>query len=638
MPDLYYKEALKLGLKEYRTLVKNGRSPLPSILDDFIPETRSMAGTDLGIIQIPSEFIVGTKSRGRDNSFAANFMPILDEGTEFATKWESLCQAHLEEGIRDPIVAYEYMNRYYIEEGNKRVSVLKFFNAPTITGRVIRILPERNSDTAQYFEYLDFYKLSKVNSIELSNPGDYQTLQKLVGKAPDEPWTEEDRRHFSAAYYYFKQAYTAMGGTKLHSTIGDAMLAYIEVYGFSSLRGKSEKEIRQSISKVWEEIALKEESAPIDIKLSPTEKKPGIISKVLSGNSPKLLRVAFIHDGRPDISAWTRGHERGREYVQRVMEEQILTTAYYDALDDEPGAVIDQAIADGNTVIFTTSARLMSASLRVAVEHPEVMIFNCSLNASHRYIRTYYARMYEVKFLIGVIAGALAGNDPVGYMADYPIYGIIAGINAFARGVQMVSPKTKVFLEWSSVGGADAAMQRLTDRGIRLISSQDLVRVGKEGSSSLGLTMINEGEQINLAMPLWQWGTYYERLLRLIQNRSAQAEYTESSRALNYYWGLSAGVVELKCSDKVPSSVIQLVDMLQDAIRADVCEPFKGPLYSQDGKVLEANHTLSPEQIINMDYLVENVIGEIPVYDQLTDLGKATVDAAGVDKASRGMR
>lgn len=638
MADYYYKEALKRGQKECRACIAKGISPCLPVLDDFIPEERSMAGIDLGVIQIPAEFIIGTKTRGRVNSFAPNFMPVLETGTEFSDKWERLCEAHLSDGIRDPIKAYEYMNRFYIEEGNKRVSVLKFFGSPTITGRVIRVLPERNSDTALYYEFVDFYRLSRINYIEFSKTGSYQTLQKLVGKAPGDSWTEEERRQFSTAYHHFRQAYAARGGEKLHTTVGDAMLAYMEVYGYYSLRGKSEKEIKQTLSKVWEEIELKQETAPIDVKLTPTDKKPGIISKVLTGSESKLLKAAFVHDGRPELSAWTRGHERGREYVQRVMDERVLTTAYYDAMQAAPDSVIDRAIADGNTVVFTTSPRLMNASLRAAIEHPEVTVFNCSLNTSHRYIRTYYARMYEVKFLVGVIAGTLAGRDPVGYLADYPIYGQIAGINAFALGVQMVSPLTKIYLEWSSVGGADAALERLTGRGIRLISSQDLVRVGKEGSSSLGLSLISDGETVNLATPLWQWGTYYEQLLRLIQNRSAQAEYTESSRALNYYWGLSAGVVELRCSDKLPSSVIRLAEILQDSVRAGVCEPFRGPLYTQEGKVLEADQSLTPEQIINMDYLVENVIGEIPVYDQLTELGKATVDTVGVDKASRDKR
>ena len=112
------------------------------------------------------------------------------------------------------------------------------------------------------------------------------------------------------------------------------------------------------------------------------------------------------------------------------MEGQIKTSAYFYALERDPLAVIKQAIDQGNTTIFTTSPRLLPAALKAAVEHPEVTVFNCSLNQSHRYIRAYYPRMYEVKFIIGAMAGTLAGNDPVGYLCDYPIFGQIAGINA----------------------------------------------------------------------------------------------------------------------------------------------------------------------------------------------------------------
>ena len=50
-------------------------------------------------------------------------------------------KAHLNEGIREPIKAYEFMNKFYVEEGNKRVSVLKFFDAVSIPGNVTRIVP-----------------------------------------------------------------------------------------------------------------------------------------------------------------------------------------------------------------------------------------------------------------------------------------------------------------------------------------------------------------------------------------------------------------------------------------------------------------------------------------------------------------
>ena len=89
-------------------------------------------------------------------------------------------------------------------------------------------------------------------------------------------------------------------------------------------------------------------------------------------------------------------------------------------------------------LVFVTSPSMIMASLKEAIAHPEVKILNCSLNTSHKYIRTYYARMYEAKFLTGLIAGALTDNDKIGYVAGYPVYGVTANINAFALGANLL--------------------------------------------------------------------------------------------------------------------------------------------------------------------------------------------------------
>ncbi len=633
----YYKEAQKLAQKERRRCISRGQYPYLSVLDDFIPAEKSAAATEVGTIQIPIEWIVGTKTEGRTTAFARNYMPLLDESTEFAAKWMKLCGVHLEEGLRDPIEVYEYMNRYYVAEGNKRVSVLKYFGAVTIAAHAVRILPERGSqETEIYYESLDFNKYSKINFIEFSHPGRYLELQRLVGKKPGEAWTEEERRNFSSAYYRFKKVYEAKGGKRLLVTVGDAMIAYMKVYGYQELHSKSEQEIKKSIGKIWEEFTLQQEDSLIDLKLAPNqEKKPGILLKILPNGESKERRVAFINDKSPSDSGWTYGHELGRLHVQQVFHGHITTTAYHDAMAGDPSQVIEQAIKDKNTILFTTAPRMLSVSLRAAVEHPEITILNCSLNKSHRYIRTYYARMYEVKFIIGAIAGSLAGGRPVGYICNYPIFGQIAEINAFALGAKMVNPNAKVYLEWSCVNGLSAATQRLTDRGIALISSQDLANPNAE-SYTFGLSHITKDGPVNLAMPVWHWGVYYETILRHILNRSFQSEYEESTKALNYYWGMEAGVVELFCSKRLPDGTQKLAEFLRQGICSGICKPFYGPLCRQDGQVIhKEGHSLSPEQIVNMDWLVDNVIGDLPDYEQLTDVGKSTVDMVGVEPSTK---
>lgn len=607
-------------------------------MDDFIPEERSSMGVKLGVIQIPAEFIVGTKSRGRTNSFARNFMPMLDENSEFAAKWRALCSDHLKVGIHDPIKAYEYMNRYYVEEGNKRVSVLKFFGAVSIAADVTRILPERTGEPEIeiYYEFASFCKYSHINFIELSKKGSYERLQQLLGKAPEEIWNEDEQRKFVTAYYSFRAAYDENGGKRFASTTGDAMLAYIEVFGYQHLCSLGSAELKKSVAKMWEEVALQQEEPPIEVKPVPTEeRKSNLFTKVLSPAQPKKLRVAFLHDKSPEKSGWTYGHELGRQYVERVFGGQIETTAYMNVMDSDPLETIERIADEGYGVIFTTSPRLLTASLRAAVEHPKTVIMNCSTNQSHRYIRIYYARMYEAKFIIGAVAGAICGGNKVGYVCDYPIFGQIAGINAFALGVQMVNPQARVQLEWSSVGGRHAAIDRLVKQNVELVSCMDNFRLYEPGQK-LGLSRITANEQTLLAAPVWQWGIYYEGLLRRILNGTIRAEYESSSKALNYYWGMSSGVIDLRLFDVLPESVRRLAEYLRKGICQGVVEPFIGSVHIQGGFSVGAPHEpFSMDQIISMDYLVENVDGRIPVYEELTTIGKATVETAGVEQAAK---
>ena len=637
MPDNNYKEALKLGLKDSKAAASRGESPVLTSLDEILEDKKIAGEVSLGMVMIPTEFIAGTKTKGRGTAFAPNFMPIMDESTEFADKWEHLCRAHLEEGIRDAVKAYEYLNRYYIEEGNKRVSVLKFFDAVSVAANVIRILPERDgSDEIElYYEFIDFYRATKINFIEFTKRGSYAQFLSLLGKDGDAEWSDEDEKKVSAVYYYFRQAYLLSGGAKLNSTCGDALLSYIKVYGYNELTETDSDDIRRNLNRMWEEVALHEEEKPIELQLDPAEEKqPSLITKVLSPSTPAVVKVAFLYDGTPDVSGWVNDHDLGRQHIQTVYRDRIETSVYTRAMDIDPLLAIEQAISDGNILIFTTSPRFLQASLRAAVDHPEVVIMNCSLNTSHRYLRSYYTRMYEAKFILGALAGSVSESGKLGYVCDYPIYGQIAGINAFALGAQMVNQRAKVYLEWSATKGASAAAESLKSMGIHIISSQDTSRFRYDDRSSFGLSYLRGDEKRLIANPVWKWGVYYEEILRRYFNKTMQTEYEKSNKALNYYWGMSAGVVDVMYTDALSTSSKHFGDLLKESIKTNICTPFLTPLTKQSGeKIGDGEKNLSLEQIISMDYLVENVIGDIPVYEELTPMGKATVDTAGVEKA-----
>ena len=196
-----YALALRQGQKEYRELSYAGRPAHPAVLDELLDDSVAHTVLDMGTFEIPTERIVGTKSAGRITAFTPSFLPLLGTDSEFAKKWIALCADHLgAEGIRDPITCYEYLGNFYVQEGNKRVSVLRYFGAPRIPCQVKRVVPPVSEDerVKAYYEFIDFYKASRLYTVQYRTTGKYAQLLRYLGKQPDERWTEADRRTFSA--------------------------------------------------------------------------------------------------------------------------------------------------------------------------------------------------------------------------------------------------------------------------------------------------------------------------------------------------------------------------------------------------------------------------------------------------------
>lgn len=624
-----YMKAQRLGRRDVLIHNAKGEYPYLPALDEIIKRKDIVTEVPLGLVQIPTSQIVGTKTDDRSNAFAANFLPILDSHSEFAWKWSALCESHMHEGIREPIIAYEYMNRFYVQEGNKRVSVLKFFGAVSIPGIVTRLIPARTEDKENkiYYEFLDFYEVSGINYIWFSQEKQFAKLQRLVGKMPDEKWTDEDKLTFSSILSRFASLYDNDDEDDI--TVGDAFLSFIELYGYDDILNMPTATLKKLVTKKQKDLEVLASNAPLQLQMNPAEEKKNLLKLILPG-SKSFLRVAFIHEKSSETSAWTYSHELGRMHLEDTFGEQIQTCSYENATTENINDYIEDAIAKGNDIIFTTSPPLLLASVKAAIEHPDIKILNCSLNASHQYIRTYYARMHEAKFLMGAIAATMSDSDDLGYIADYPIYGMVANINAFALGAQMINPRAKVHLKWSTLKDSNP-IEEFKAENISCILGQDMI-VPDQASRYFGLFRMTEDRTFNLAMPVWHWGKFYEKMIDTILKGSWKSDESKTpTKAINYWWGMSAEIIEVICSQNLPRGTKRLVSLLEDTICKGDFTPFKGVLYSQDGAVqTDADAVLSPEEIITMDWLMENVVGYIPKMDSLVDKAKPVILSQGV--------
>ena len=134
---------------------------------------------------------------------------------------------------------------------------------------------------------------------------------------------------------------------------------------------------------------------------------------------------------------------------------------------------------------------------------------------------------------------------------------------------------------------------------------------------------------------MWNWEKLYQGIVRSILTGAwTDDAASNADRALSYYMGMSTDAIDLVCSRKVPERVRRLADLLHERIRAEEFKPFVGPIRDQQGVLrVEENVLLSLQDIIHMDYLVDNVIGRIPSIDELTQVAQTLVSLQGVRAA-----
>ena len=632
-----YRKALKAGQREYKDLVAAGKEPYPAVLDELLPDSATQPTQLVGLTEIPAELIVGTKSAGRISAFTASFLPLLEETSEFGAKWVNLCVANLsDEGIRDAISCYEYLGRFYVQEGNKRVSVLKHFGATRIAANVTRILPENDGSPRikAYYEFLDFYKVTGLYTVQFRRPGDYGKLLSAMGKDPGQVWTDREKLSFNAAFQYFREAFDSLNGKLLELPAEEALLVWLQVYSYQELTEMTGEGLKKSLAAIWEDLIAMAQPEPVKVETETPKAKGGLLGRIISPG-PEHLKVAFIHQLDLEHSGWVKAHDEGRRYLEEVMGDALTVKSYFGA--DTPELIeeaLETAVAEGAQVIFTTTPQQGRATLKAAVKYPKLRFLNCAVNVPYSSIRSYYCRMYEGKFITGAIAGALAANDEIGYVASYPIFGEIASINAFALGAQLTNPRAKIHLRWSCLEGSNIA--DFIKMGIRVISNREVPSEDQNylNFCNYGTYLIGEDAMLTpLGSPRWNWGKLYEHILKSIMSGTWDAD-KDSHQAVNYWWGMDSGAVDIQLSDKLPDGVKTMAQILIAQLQIGALDPFARQIVTQEGTVInDGTQTLTADEILQMDYLCHNVEGSIPGFEELLPIAKPMVRELGIYKA-----
>ena len=499
---------------------------------------------------------------------------------------------------------------------------------------VKRILPFKDGSprVQAYYEFIDFYRTSGIYALQFRKPGDYAELLSYLGKAPGEAWTDREKRTFSAYYQYFREAYISPETQQLNLLTEEALLLWLQVYPFRDLGKLSTRELKKTITGLWDDfVAISQPDVTSMRETADAEDKPGFLSRIIAG-VPSHLNVAFVHPLDPESSPWIKSHDEGRMHLEKALGNQVTVRNYFHA--DSPQIaeqLMEQAITDGAEVIFTTTPPLRRSALRIAVKHPKVRFFNCSIDSHFSSVLSYYGRIFEAKFITGAMAGAMAQNDRIGYIGSAPTFGVPASINAFALGAQLTNPRAKILLRWSCQQGAH--QKDFLEEGIRVISNRDAPSENPAylNFGNYGTYCLDEEENWEpLGAPVWLWGRFYENILTAMLTGTWGKEEAHQ-KAVNYWWGMDSGVIDVQLSDRIPSGLRSLAEMLRTSLRRGALDPFRRRILDQQGNLRnDGSRSFSADELLHMDWLCDNVIGSIPAFDEIEAYAQPMVRELGI--------
>ena len=334
------------------------------------------------------------------------------------------------------------------------------------------------------------------------------------------------------------------------------------------------------------------------------------------------LKVAFVYPSPHNDGGWSQAEEAGRLYLQQ--NDPNVETTYSENIPE--GSQAEKTFRDyasaGYKLIFGVSFGYMDAMVNAAKDNPTVKFMHSAGYKRSDNLGTYFGRIEQSFYLSGLIAGKMTKTNKIGFVLPFSISQCIRQADCLTVGVREVNPKATVIVVYTNVWfdpikEGDAAKALLNQGCDVIVTGSDTPApldaafkagkygIGYETDMAASMKTPEEAKSV-LTSPIWNWGPYYLKVAKAVEDRT----WTSG----DYWGGMSDGIVDIApISSAVPQSVIDYVNTRKQLIVDGKYTPFDGPMVNQKGvTVVPAGTTMSDADQLNLQWLVQGVIGEIP--------------------------
>ncbi len=328
------------------------------------------------------------------------------------------------------------------------------------------------------------------------------------------------------------------------------------------------------------------------------------------------IKAAFVYVGPIGDHGWTFAHDEGRLYLEDHVDN--VETTYLESVSDVDAEARIRDLAEaGNDVIFTTSFSFRDATAAVAPDYPDVIFENCSGFLTADNMGSYFGRMYQAKYLAGIVAGLTTQTNKIGYVAPIQIPEVIRLINACTLGARSVNPDVETEVvwigNWFDPPAETAAVESMVAAGVDVIftgtdTTVPVVTAAEQGVWSVGYDSCEScgaAPEACLTTPCWNWGPTYVEIVEAIRDGTWTPETT--------YESMADGIVVLtELGPAAAQGAQAAVDEARAAIEAGQ-DVFCGPLNDNHGELMIAEgECMADMDLICFDWYVEGVASEVP--------------------------
>ncbi|MDR2892951.1 MAG: BMP family ABC transporter substrate-binding protein [Deltaproteobacteria bacterium] len=336
-------------------------------------------------------------------------------------------------------------------------------------------------------------------------------------------------------------------------------------------------------------------------------------SAALAADAAKEIKIGFVYVSPVGDAGWSYSHDLARQELEKHSD---ISTYYMESVPEgaDSERVILSMARKGYDLIFTTSFGYMDPTLKVAKQFPKTAFMHASGYKTSENVGNYFGRIYQSRYLTGMVAGLMTKKNQIGYVAAFPIPEVVRGINAFTLGVRAVNPKAEVRVVWTKTW-YDPALEKdaaisLLDIGVDVIAQHQDSPGPQEaaqdrGAYSVGYhsDMSRFAPEAHLVAAVWNWVPFYLEAVDQVRKGTWQPK--------SDWPGMESGIVDISPYGKmVPEDVRATVDQRKQEIVDGKYVVFSGPINDQSGKLrVEPGKVLSDQELISFDWFVDGVVG-----------------------------